>query len=108
MDRIAQDALWLARALVTTGLVLLALGFGIAFGGAVGAFIAAVMVPGVLAFAVGAGIGLLVLRDEQRRARNVDVINLKPILPTEMDQAYLNVDAWLKEVDPEDSNGGDS
>jgi hypothetical protein len=85
MERIAQDALWLARVLVFTGLVLLALGFGLAFGGALGAFIAAVMVPGVAAFAFGAGIGLLVLRDEQRRACNVDVVNLKPILPTEMD-----------------------
>ena len=101
MNRVAQDFLWLARALVTIGCVLLALGFGLAFGGALGHFIAAVMVPGVAAVAFGAGLGLLVLRDERRRAREVDVVNLKPILPTEMDQAFLNVDAWLREVDRE-------
>jgi hypothetical protein len=129
MDHTAQDKLWLARALVFTGLVLLALGFGFAFGGALGAFIAAVMVPGVAAVAFGAGIGLLVLRDEQRRSREVDVVNLKAMLgdtitepgspsrasihesdraaiEKDMDRAFLNVDAWLREVDPEDDDGG--
>jgi len=108
MNRTAQDALWLARALIVMGSALVVLGFAFAFGGALGSIIAAVMVPGIVAVAAGAGIGLLILRDEKRRSRNVDVVNLKPTLPTEDERIASNINAWLDEVyfKNEDRNGG--
>jgi len=102
------DTLWVARGTVAVSLVLIVFGFGLALGGAAVYFVVAVLVPGITALAFGAGIGLLILRDEKRRSRNVDVVNLKPTLPTEDERIASNINAWLDEVyfKNEDRHGG--
>ena len=96
------DILWVARSMMILSSALLALAGGLYLGGARPLFVVvAFAVPGAAGLAGATACALIVWVKERRWSREVDVVDLKA-RETDKDRSFLNVDAWLREVDPED------
>ena len=95
------DILWVARSMMILSSALLALAGWLYLGGAPSLIVVAFAVPGAVGLAGATACALIVWVKERRWSHEVDVIDLKT-RETDMDRSFLNVDAWLREVDPED------